>query len=495
MYYFIGNNLGKTLTGIEKAQLNRLKLFTKHKIEAQCVFVNLNVNLYENAKSFGVTSGIYTIYDYFQKSIDYSENHFDWLNYWKHTCQYDIKFIDKTTDVRIYSNVEYIMYAHFFDADYSKLSYINYFDNNGRKFKREIFDSRGFLSIVKYLTANQKILFEHILDIDGNTVIEKHYNTEVDKQTLSRLILNESDRKYHLKSNDDLLTIFTNRIYKEGDVFFSDKNNVTAQGLINSNVDIPLIAVLHSTHLKYKHEPDLKNIKNTYRNLFDNLGRFSGLIASTVQQNKDVATLIDDSLPVWNIPVGYIAEQANIVNTPGKVPKLISVARLSVEKQLDHQLRLVKRLKKDIENVELHMFGSGPELGKLKQLIKEYNIEDNVFLRGFVTNLDEELQQAHVNLLTSRMEGFSLALLEASSFGLPSVSYDIEYGPAEIIQDGQSGYLVPLDDEDMLYDRVKELLLCSDKQQQFSKETLKTAERYSEAELVSIWKRVLDETK
>ena len=151
-----------------------------------------------------------------------------------------------------------------------------------------------------------------------------------------------------------------------------------------------------------------------------------------------MSKLIDNKIPVYNIPVGFIGGDDTLDKHPASdVPRLISVARYAVEKQLDHQIRLVKRLNEKFPNVELHMFGAGAEHAKLKSLIDENNLGDNVFLRGFVPDLQNEFQQSHINLLTSRMEGFSLALLEAASYGVPSVSYDIEYGPAEIIKNNE----------------------------------------------------------
>ena len=56
------------------------------------------------------------------------------------------------------------------------------------------------------------------------------------------------------------------------------------------------------------------------------------------------------------------------------------------------------------------------------------------------------------------MEGFSLALLECESHGVPSISYDIQYGPGELIQDGKNGYLIEKNYQHMLFEKVKLLL-------------------------------------
>lgn len=491
MYYFIGNNLGQTLTGIEKAQLNRLKLFRANGLEAMCVYTAFNPGLYANAKKFKVSDGVMSIYDYFQKAIDFQGDYFDWIKHWE-DAGYTLKYVQNTRDVRVYDQGDYTIYAHFSDVSFKKISYINYFDHRGRKFKREIFDSRGFLSVRKYLTMKQKVLFEHILNTDGEIVIEKYYDPEADKQTLTRILLNFNGEVKYLKDNSDLLTIFTNAVYSKGDIFFSDKNNVTAKGLANSRPEIPLAAVLHSTHLKYEKRAELANIKNTYRDLFDYLDRFDCLITSTVQQKEDVSKLIDNKIPVYNIPVGFIGGDDTLDKHPASdVPRLISVARYAVEKQLDHQIRLIKRLNEKFPNVELHMFGAGAEHAKLKSLIDENNLGDNVFLRGFVPDLQHEFQQSHINLLTSRMEGFSLALLEAASYGVPSVSYDIEYGPAEIIKNNENGYLIPLDDEDVLYEKVEALLSDASLLVKFRENVIEDRKRFSESETLSKWQAVL----
>lgn len=490
MHYFIGNNLGKTLTGIEKAQLNRLKLFEAYGMKAKCVFTVFNPRLHENAQEFNVSSDVFTIYDYFQHAVDYQAEYGDWISYFKE-CGYKLKYIPNTNDVRVYDGENYIIYAHFTDGNFDKISYINYFDSEGRKYKREIFDSRGFLSVRKYLTVKQKILFEHILDVNGNTVIEKYYNPEAQKHTLTRMMLKYNDAVYYLNNESELLTIFAEGIYKKDDIFFSDKNNITASGLANTSAHIPVIAVLHSTHLKYGHSAEIGNIKNTYKDLFNNLERFKGLITSTKQQRDDVEKLIESKVPVWNIPAGFI-EEKNMM--PGmrssEVPRLISVARYAVEKQLDHQLRLVKKLKNEYGNIQLHMFGAGAEHAKLKKLIEEHDLTDNVFLRGFVTDLAVEFSKSHVNLLTSRMEGFSLALLEASSYGVPSVSYDIDYGPSEIIDDGRTGYLVSADDEEELYDKVRMLLQCNDSEAVLNEVRI-GAERFSKENTGAQWMQLI----
>ena len=67
-------------------------------------------------------------------------------------------------------------------------------------------------------------------------------------------------------------------------------------------------------------------------------------------------------------------------------------------------------------------------------MIAQYKLENNVFLRGFIPDLSQEYNNAYLSIVTSNMEGFSLALLEGQSFGVPTISYDIKYGPNELVK-------------------------------------------------------------
>nr|MBO8492382.1 glycosyltransferase [Staphylococcus aureus] len=76
----------------------------------------------------------------------------------------------------------------------------------------------------------------------------------------------------------------------------------------------------------------------------------------------------------------------------------------------------------------------------------------------FLSNLDQEYSDAYLSLITSNMEGFSLALLESLAHGVPVISYDVDYGPSELIQDGFNGYLVPPGDINQMVEKVDQLL-------------------------------------
>lgn len=74
-------------------------------------------------------------------------------------------------------------------------------------------------------------------------------------------------------------------------------------------------------------------------------------------------------------------------------------------------------------------------------MIERNDLNDCFELKGFVTNPMQYLKAMHCFVLPSAREDFSLALLEASSAGLPCLAFQVG-GNAEIIEDGFSGFVI-----------------------------------------------------
>ena len=138
------------------------------------------------------------------------------------------------------------------------------------------------------------------------------------------------------------------------------------------------------------------------------------------------------------------------------------------------------------------MYGFGSESKKLNELIQKYGLENHVYLRGFLSNLDQEYSDAYLSLITSKMEGFGLAILESLSVGTPVISYDVDYGPSELIQDGFNGYLVPQGDINQMVEKVDQLLNNTQKLQQFSINSIESAQQYNATTISTKWQNILN---
>ena len=134
--------------------------------------------------------------------------------------------------------------------------------------------------------------------------------------------------------------------------------------------------------------------------------------------------------------------------------KVISVGRLSPVKGFSQLIRAFKTVVDLYPDWELHIFGEGPERESLLDEIQSLGLQNSVSLHGTTKQVQEELTQASVYACSSRFEGFGLSILEAMSCGLPIVSFDCPYGPRSLIDNGHSGFLVPLDDVQGLSEKI-----------------------------------------
>lgn len=122
--------------------------------------------------------------------------------------------------------------------------------------------------------------------------------------------------------------------------------------------------------------------------------------------------------------------------------KLVVVSRLETEKG---PFRLIDVMKVLPSNYTLSVFGEGSLKRELQKSIDNAHLSDRVLLMGNTENVPARLQDFHVYINTSFMEGFSNSMLEALSVGLPVVSYEVS-GTREMISADFNGFVVEQDD-------------------------------------------------
>src|SRR5699024_7254587 len=96
------------------------------------------------------------------------------------------------------------------------------------------------------------------------------------------------------------------------------------------------------------------------------------------------------------------------------------------------------------------------------------------------------------SVLTSEYEGFGLVITESMTEGTPVVSYNIKYGPNEIITDGVDGYLIKNGDKSMLADRVITLLENNELREKLSRNACNVCESFSEDKYKKNWVNLIE---
>lgn len=137
---------------------------------------------------------------------------------------------------------------------------------------------------------------------------------------------------------------------------------------------------------------------------------------------------------------------------------LLSLGRLSAEKQINKLLHAYSALAPSFQEWDLHIYGDGPERAALEGNIREAGLQDRAFLKGPTSEPWQVMADADAFALVSQYEGFPNALLEAMGIGLPCVAFDCPRGPREIMRNGEAGLLIALNDRDALVAALQKLM-------------------------------------
>lgn len=128
-----------------------------------------------------------------------------------------------------------------------------------------------------------------------------------------------------------------------------------------------------------------------------------------------------------------------------RAPHIVAIGRLVPDKGFETILRAFARLRN--ADARLTIYGEGPQRQHLEGLAAELGIAERVSLPGYSRDIYQALAHAKCFALGSVYETFSLALVEALSFGLPAVVTD-SGGPPEVLGARGLGHIVPLGDID-----------------------------------------------
>jgi glycosyltransferase involved in cell wall biosynthesis len=126
------------------------------------------------------------------------------------------------------------------------------------------------------------------------------------------------------------------------------------------------------------------------------------------------------------------------------VLKIISVGRLTLQKDFMTLLKAIKLVKK--RRIQLIIIGKGVEKNNLLKFIKNNKLNNSVKLIGYKKNPFKYIRQSYIFILTSIFEGSPNVLIEAQYLKKYIISTDCPTGPREILQNGKFGELVKMGD-------------------------------------------------
>ncbi|PZT48813.1 hypothetical protein B6S12_01830 [Helicobacter valdiviensis] len=254
--------------------------------------------------------------------------------------------------------------------------------------------------------------------------------------------------------------------------------------VINTSLYTPYFKNSYTKYVQFIHGP-LKRYshKNKY---FDTLVLLSSKeLAKWQEFHSDVKVIPNFCAKIFDENIDY---NKKIV---------LAVGRMSSDNQKGF-LRLI-----DIWNIvaknqklhewKLHLVGEGVLKEQIQEKIKKYNLQSRVMIRPFTKKIEREYLEASIYAMSSHFEGFPMVLLEACSYGLAPIAFDVKTGPSDIISNGKSGYLISDGELEEFANKLQEMMQNKSLREQFgklSKEIIK--DNYLKESVIKKWREIIE---
>jgi glycosyltransferase involved in cell wall biosynthesis len=173
---------------------------------------------------------------------------------------------------------------------------------------------------------------------------------------------------------------------------------------------------------------------------------------------------------------------------------ILTIARLTAVKGIDHLLEIAKLVLTKHPDWKWKVIGEGELQSAAENFIKKENLEAKLLLQAPSNhNIAAEYESASMYVMTSANECFPMVLLEALSYGLPCISFDVDTGPRHIIQNNIDGLLVKKDDLRAMVNAIDSMIGDEEKQKRMAENAVAGSIRFSPEVVYQLWKNLFNE--
>ena len=357
-------------------------------------------------------------------------------------------------------------------------------------------------------------------------------------------LIKRNGMTYIFDSFDELTAEFVNDLNndfysaEQPNVFIMDRTMAADEGLLHMDRPAYIGFHLHNLHASDTRDVMTTDENNNYEFDFMHMNDYQAIISAMPRQTADVVARYAPKATPFTIPVGVVPaeiREANRVPMADREPNsVLMIVRRAPDKRSAAvaEALMIANQKQPGLNAHLDVYGYFDNTGNNKTNKDLINLFDKyglpkptmlnekgeettdinevrrldspvVTLHDYVTDRDElyAIHRSHqVYGLASMMEGFNISMMEAMSNGLPGVSTNVNYGPNDLIIDGENGYLTawaPEGQEDEfvseMADRFLELFNGPQKLQAFSDAAYDHSDRYYEENVWQAWQGLLDD--
>ena len=234
-----------------------------------------------------------------------------------------------------------------------------------------------------------------------------------------------------------------------------------------------------------------KKYINKVKKYFKNIDKIVVMTKKAKEEYEIWLKYSNSKAKVYDIP--NMLEESKVDNFAKFNNKtLISVGRLEKEKDFLTLLDVFKIINNKYNDVKLKIVGEGLQRREIEEKIEKLNLNNKVILTGRISSqeVQEQMSASSVFVLTSLCESFSLVLCEAMEIGLPCVSFNIDVGPKEIIQNGINGYLIDNRDVNDMASCIENLLIDENEWNNISNNSIESVKKYYSKNVVNEWQKL-----
>lgn len=170
---------------------------------------------------------------------------------------------------------------------------------------------------------------------------------------------------------------------------------------------------------------------------------------------------------------------------------LVSAGHFFYAKGFDLTVDVAEKVFSRHPDWKWELYGDGGLKDEIYKKAEEKGLTDNLLFMGRTSEIENVYKKSSMYVLTSRTEGFGLVLTEAKAVNLPTIAFDIDFGPREIIEDGKSGYLIAPFDIQKMADRICELIEDEDKRILFSQHARDNLDKFSFEAFANEWYEII----
>lgn len=177
----------------------------------------------------------------------------------------------------------------------------------------------------------------------------------------------------------------------------------------------------------------------------------------------------------------------------GRKENVIAAAgRLDENKNHTMLINAFSMIAEEFPKLRLVIYGEGDNREKLEQLVVDKKLKERIELPGSVTDVAGYIEKVRIFALTSNTEGMPNSVIEAMCLGIPTVATDCPCGgPAELIQDGENGLLVPVGDEKALAEAFRKILCSPEFEKKLGDNAVRIKETMETDKVCGLWEEYL----